>query len=81
MDQALSLVGAALVLGAFAGLQMGRLAPEQVRYQVANLVGAALLCTAALMTEGWGFVILNFVWAVFAAVKLAEIVRRPQAPA
>jgi fucose permease len=74
MAQTLSLVGAALVLGAFAGLQLGRLRPSQRRYQLANLVGAALLCTSALMTESWGFVILNAVWAAFAVATLIGVV-------
>jgi hypothetical protein len=70
MDQALSLVGAALVLGAFAGLQVGRLRASQRGYQLANLVGAAMLCTSALMTRSWGFVLLNAVWAAVAAATL-----------
>jgi hypothetical protein len=75
MAQALSLVGAAFVLAAFAGLQVGRLDTRQASYQAANLVGAALLSVSAVMTGGWGFVVLNVVWAVFAAVKLAELAR------
>ena len=75
MSQGFALVGAALVLGAFGGLQLGRLAPGDVVYQAGNMVGGALLCTSALMTQTWGFVALNVVWATFAAFKLAEILR------
>jgi hypothetical protein len=75
MDQVLSIIGAALVLGAFGLLQTGRMHTEQVSYQLANVVGPALLATAAIMTEAWAFVVLNVVWGVFAAFKLAEIAR------
>jgi hypothetical protein len=75
MEQVLSLAGAALVLGAFAGLQLGRLTTGQRLYQLANLVGAGLLCAAALMTQTWGFVVLNAVWG---AVAAATLVRPPQ---
>jgi hypothetical protein len=74
MEQALSLVGAALVLGAFAGLQFGRLTPAQRRYQAMNLVGSALLFTSALMTRSWGFVVLNAVWATVAAGTLLGVI-------
>jgi hypothetical protein len=81
MDQVLSIIGAALVLGAFALLQTGRLQPGQLSYQLANLVGPALLATSAVMTEAWAFVVLNVVWGVFAAFKLVEIARGPHATA
>jgi uncharacterized membrane protein len=75
MTQLLSLAGAVFVLFAFSGLQLGRLDPGQFTYQLANLVGAALLTAAAVMTQTWGFIILNAVWGAFAVVKLAELAR------
>jgi hypothetical protein len=76
MTQILSLAGAAFVLFAFGGLQLGRLATEQLGYQLVNLVGAVLLMASALITVTWGFIILNGVWAAFAVVKLFELNRR-----
>ena len=76
MDQAISAVGAALILYAFWALQTGRLSPEQHVYQAINLVGAALLATAALMTESWAFVVLNTVWALVALWALIRPVAR-----
>jgi uncharacterized membrane protein len=76
MTQILSLAGAAFVLVAFGGLQLGRLAPEQLGYQLVNLVGAVLLMASALLTVTWGFIVLNAVWAAFAGVKLLELARR-----
>lgn len=66
MDQVLSGIGAALILLAFWALQTDRMRPHQPAYQLLNLVGAALLATAAFMTEGWAFVVLNAVWALVA---------------
>jgi hypothetical protein len=74
MDQVLSAFGAAGILLAFWALQTKRMRPDQARYQLLNLVGAALLATAAAMTEGWAFVVLNTVWA---AVALWALIRRP----
>lgn len=73
MSQVLALVGAFFVLAAFAGLQVGRATIEQRSYQLANLVGAACLATAGLMTQTWGFVVLNVVWAAFAAHRLVTM--------
>jgi hypothetical protein len=75
MSQILSLAGAAFVLVAFGGLQLGRMAPEDLAYQLTNLVGATLLIAAAVMTKTWGFIVLNVVWAAFAAVKLVGLAR------
>lgn len=73
MTQALSLVGAFLVLVAFGGLQTDRLTVESAFYQATNLVGAALLALVGVLTTTWGFVVLNVVWGVFAAVKLVQL--------
>jgi hypothetical protein len=75
MSQILSLAGAAFVLVAFGGLQLGRMAPEDLHYQLTNLVGATLLIAAAVMTKTWGFIVLNVVWAAFAVVKLVGLAR------
>ena len=74
MAQVLSLVGAALVLAAFAALQLGRLTAAQRGYQLPNFAGAACLCASALMTQSWGFVILNGVWGAIALATLAGLI-------
>jgi hypothetical protein len=75
MDQVLSAIGAVLILGAFWALQTNRLRTEQRAYQLANLVGAGLLATAAVMTHGWSFVVLNVVWALVALWALVRPAR------
>ncbi len=70
MATAVQIVGALLVLGAFALAQAGRWSPETPAYLVVNLVGAATLALSALVAAQWGFVLLNTTWALVAAVGL-----------
>jgi hypothetical protein len=70
MEQVLSLVGAALVLIAFAALQSGRTSTELGGYQALNLIGALCLASSAVLANNWGFLLLNTVWAMIAAVAL-----------
>lgn len=72
MDQLVAAIGAALILLAFWLLQAERVGAEQPSYQLMNLVGAALLAAAALVTEAWAFVVLNTVWALVALWALAR---------
>ena len=74
MATAVQIVGALLVLGAFALAQAGRWSPETPAYLIVNLVGAAILATSAFVNAQWGFVLLNATWALVAAVGL---IRRP----
>ena len=58
-----SLVGGALILAAFIGLQLGRVGAGDRSYLALNTGGALVLVAAALLAELWGFVVLNVVWA------------------
>ena len=76
LPQIISLVGAALVLAAFAGTSLGRLTPRQALYNVLNLVGSSLLCGVAIVGRQWGFILLNGVWALVSLGGLIALVRR-----
>lgn len=76
MATAVQILGALLVLAAFALVQTGRWSPETPAYLVANLVGAAVLATSAFVNDQWGFVLLNTTWALVAAVGLVTRARR-----
>ena len=69
----MQLVGALLVLTAFALLQLRRLTATSVPYLVMNAVGSAVLATNAGLDGNWGFVLLNTVWC---AVSVASLLRR-----
>ena len=75
MDQVLQLGGALLILVAFAGLQRGRLRPNEPVYLWLNLVGALVLTAAAILDLDWGFLMLEIVWATVSAWSLVQLAR------
>jgi hypothetical protein len=75
--QGVSLVGAALVLGAFFALQRRWWTSRSALYLWANFVGALLLAFVAVADRRIGFVVLEATWAV---VSLWSILRPPQDP-
>jgi hypothetical protein len=77
VDQIVQIVGALLILAAFAALQFGRLRADSRSYLVLNLVGSVVLAVLALYEEQWGFLLLEAVWAVVSAWSLAQLLRRP----
>jgi hypothetical protein len=79
MDQVLQLGGALLILAAFAGLQRGRLRPDEPLYLGLNLVGALVLTVAAIIDLDWGFLLLEVVWALVSAWSLVRLARRREA--
>ena len=70
--QLISLVGAGLILFAYAALQRGRWTSRAAPYLWSNLIGALLLTVVALADRRVGFILLEGVWA---AVTLHSILR------
>lgn len=68
--QILSLVGAVLVLGAFALLNAGKLGPAQRTYVFMNFVGASLLTWVAIEDRRVGFILLESSWALLSLLPL-----------
>ena len=68
--QALSLIGALLVLGAFALLNTGKLRPTDLSYGLANFVGASFLAWVAVVDRRVGFILLESAWAVLSLLPL-----------
>jgi hypothetical protein len=78
MEQVISIVGAVLILAAYAGHQYGRLDRTHASYHWLNLVGAVVLTVVAFRASQWGFVLLEGVWA---AVSVPPLIRvRPSLP-
>ena len=77
MAQILEIVGALLILSAFAGAQAGRLTPRALAYLLPNLFGSALLAVLAAMDGDLGFLLLEGVWAVVTLWGLVQVARRP----
>lgn len=70
--QLASLLGAGLILGAYAALQRRRWSSSSRLYLWCNLLGAALLTIVAAVDRRVGFVVLEAAWA---AISLHALVR------
>jgi len=67
VDQVIQIVGALLILAAFAAVQFQRMRPDSRLYLTLNLLGSAILAVLAVSASQWGFVLLESVWAVVSA--------------
>ncbi len=63
MDQLVQIVGALLILVAFAAAQFGAMDPHSRLYLVLNFVGSVILAVLAWQESQWGFLLLETVWA------------------
>lgn len=82
MDQIVQLVGAVLILIAFAGVQFGRVDPTSRLYLWLNLVGSLVLTALAYHDRQYGFLLLEGVWAIVSAWGIVQLSRgRPPAGA
>jgi hypothetical protein len=70
MEQAISVAGALLVLGAYAGHQLGWIARDNPLYSWMNLVGSLVLAVIAFRAQQWGFVLLEGAWAIVSVPPL-----------
>ena len=76
--QAVSLLGAAMILVAYVANQTGRMDRRSLTYNLLNLVGSILLAYVAVVGRQYGFIVLEVVWA---AVSLYALYRPPRSDA
>jgi len=74
--QIISFVGAILILTAYGGLQLNRLATDTMAFQTLNLFGGIFLCLTAVELRQYGFILVEGLWAVLSVVGLWRIVIR-----
>lgn len=75
MDQIIQVVGAILILAAYAAAQAGLLDQRSYLYLVLNITGSIILAVLAYQERQWGFVLLEGVWAVVSVWGLATRLR------
>jgi hypothetical protein len=80
MDQIIQVVGAVLILVAYAAAQFGALNQRSRAYLILNLVGSAVLAVLAWHEAQWGFLLLEGVWALVSLWGLIQV-QRGQPPA
>ena len=81
MNQLLQIVGALLILAAFAAAQFGLLSQRSYSYLLLNLIGSALLAVLAAQERQWGFLLLEGVWALVSLWGVIQRTRdRPSLP-
>jgi hypothetical protein len=82
MTEVLQVVGAVLIVVAFAAVQRGSMKPQQISYLVLNLLGGVVLAYVAIAEQDWGFLLLEAVWTVVSGWGLVQVLRgRPPAAA
>lgn len=74
--QAISLLGAFLILIAYWGHQRGWMDARKVNYNVLNAAGAGLLAYVALYPFQAGFFVLECIWTALSLAALYKIVRK-----
>ena len=62
MGQAVQVVGAILIVGAYVAYTQGRLRLDSVQFLGLNMVGAAILTLVAFVDRLYGFLLLEGVW-------------------
>jgi hypothetical protein len=74
--QAISLLGAFLILIAYWGHQQGWMNPKHATYNILNAIGAILLAYVALNPFQAGFLVLECIWTGISLVALWKVLRR-----
>ena len=79
MIQVFSVIGALLILVAFAANQLGRLDTSNLSYQLSNLVGSAILTVVAVIEVQLGFILLEGTWALVSLWGTIRVLRGERA--
>ena len=73
MAQAIQIIGALIILGAFAASQLGEMPTDSRLFLLLNLVGSVVLGIIALVEGQIGFILLEGVWAIVSGWSLFVI--------
>jgi hypothetical protein len=73
MDQVIQVIGALMILVAYAAAQTGRWSTNAPMYLWLNEVGSVILAVLAAISKNWGFLLLEGVWAIVTAWSLIKL--------
>ena len=76
MPLAIGIIGALISLYAFIMLQSNIWKNDDLRYDLSNFIGSALLLAYSLMTKVYPFAVLNTVWALLSLKDVIIDLRR-----
>ena len=76
IGQVISLIGAGMILAAFAAQQAGKLGREDLAYLVLNLLGSLILTWFAIEAKSSGLIALEGSWAVISLISLVRSTSR-----
>jgi hypothetical protein len=77
--QVISVIGAILMLGAYAALQTGVLGRDDRLFHVLNFAGGVLLAWVAIADRRLGFILLEGTWALLSLPGMLRRAPRPPA--
>jgi hypothetical protein len=80
MAQVIQVVGALIILAAFAANQLGEMSTDSRLYLLLNLVGSVVLCILAVVEGQIGFILLEGVWAAVSGWSLFVILGEEAGP-
>jgi hypothetical protein len=75
MDQVVQVIGALMILIAYAAAQAGRWTTDAPLYLWLNEIGSLILAVLAAASENWGFLLLEGVWAIVTGWSLLKRAR------
>jgi len=80
MAQVIQILGALIILGAFAASQLGELPTDSRLFLLLNVVGSMVLGIIAVVEGQIGFILLEGVWAIVSAWSLFVILGEEAGP-
>ncbi len=80
MLQIVSVLGALMILLAYAANQFRFIGPSNLSYALLNFVGSLVLAVIAVIEVQWGFILLEVVWALVSLWGIITILRGSASP-
>ena len=78
--QAISVIGALLILGAFAANLLQWMNTSNLWYSLLNFVGSAILLVVAVLDQQFGFILLEGAWGLVSLWGIITALRGDEAP-